>query len=195
MDTHSRILAWRPPRAEEPLSLQSTGSQKNQTQLRDMITTTFIISTQSNFFFPFPHVFPYQRSSRVLGREWRTDRHGRSLKCITVQLGGLSKFSLCVCVIAQSCPSLQPHGLQPTAAPLSMEFSRQEYWSGLPFPSPGDLPIPGLEPWSPEIRQILHHLCYQGRPSLLYPLPKPAQESLLLQSFLLYTIPHYTGYI
>ncbi|CAI9152054.1 unnamed protein product [Rangifer tarandus platyrhynchus] len=34
-------------------------------------------------------------------------------------------------------------------APLSMEFSRQEYWSGLPFPSPGDLPDPGIEPMSP----------------------------------------------
>ena len=31
-------------------------------------------------------------------------------------------------------------------APLSTEFSRQEYWSGLPFPSPGDLPDPGIEP-------------------------------------------------
>ena len=30
-------------------------------------------------------------------------------------------------------------------APLSMEFPRQEYWSGLPFPTPGDLPGPGLE--------------------------------------------------
>ena len=30
-------------------------------------------------------------------------------------------------------------------APLSMEFSRQEYWSGLPFPSPGDLPNPGIK--------------------------------------------------
>ena len=33
-------------------------------------------------------------------------------------------------------------------APLSMEFSRQEYWSGLPFPTPGDLPNPGSEPTS-----------------------------------------------
>ena len=33
-------------------------------------------------------------------------------------------------------------------APLSKEFSRQEYWSGLPFPSPGDLPNPGIEPLS-----------------------------------------------
>ena len=33
-------------------------------------------------------------------------------------------------------------------APLSMGFSRQEYWSGFPFPSPGDLPEPGIEPMS-----------------------------------------------
>ena len=35
--------------------------------------------------------------------------------------------------------------------PQSMEFSRQEYWSGLPFPSPGDLPDPGIEPGSPAL--------------------------------------------
>ena len=34
-------------------------------------------------------------------------------------------------------------------APLSMGFSRQAYWSGLPFPPPGDLPDPGIEPASP----------------------------------------------
>ena len=33
-----------------------------------------------------------------------------------------------------------------------MEFSRQEYWSGLPFPSPGDLPDPGIEPVSPTLQ-------------------------------------------
>ena len=37
-------------------------------------------------------------------------------------------------------------------APLSMGFSRQEYWSGLPFPSPGALPDPGMEPGSPELQ-------------------------------------------
>ena len=43
----------------------------------------------------------------------------------------------------------------PTAArqaPLSMEFSKQEYWSGLPCPSPGDLPKPGIEPRSPALQ-------------------------------------------
>ena len=37
-------------------------------------------------------------------------------------------------------------------APLSMGFSRQEYWSGLPFPSPGNLPNPGIEPGSPALQ-------------------------------------------
>ena len=37
-------------------------------------------------------------------------------------------------------------------APLSMEFSRQEYWSGLPFPSPGNLPKPGIEPGLPALQ-------------------------------------------
>ena len=44
--------------------------------------------------------------------------------------------------------------------PLSMGFSRQEYWSGLPFPSPGNLPDPGIKPTSPFScigRQILYH--------------------------------------
>ena len=37
-------------------------------------------------------------------------------------------------------------------APLSMGFSRQEYWSGVPLPSPGDLPHPGIEPSSPALQ-------------------------------------------
>ena len=37
-------------------------------------------------------------------------------------------------------------------APLFMGFSRQEYWSGLPFPPPGDLPDPGIEPGSPALQ-------------------------------------------
>ena len=47
--------------------------------------------------------------------------------------------------VAQLCLTLRPHG-------LSMEFSKQEYWSGLPFPSPGDLPDPGMEPRSPTLQ-------------------------------------------
>ena len=40
-------------------------------------------------------------------------------------------------------------------SPPSMEFSRQEYWSGLPFPSPGNLPDPGIEPRPPALQALL----------------------------------------
>ena len=45
--------------------------------------------------------------------------------------------------------SFQPHGLQPTRLLCPWDFSRQVYWSGLPFPFPGELPDPGIEPKSP----------------------------------------------
>ena len=46
--------------------------------------------------------------------------------------------------------SLQPHGLYTAhQAPLSLGFSRQESWTGLPCPPPGDIPHPGIEPMSP----------------------------------------------
>ena len=49
-------------------------------------------------------------------------------------------------------------------APPFMDFCRQEYWSGFPFPSPGDLPDPGLEPRYPHCRQTFSHLSHQGSP-------------------------------
>ena len=55
--------------------------------------------------------------------------------CAYVQVASIMSDSATLCTVA----------LQ---APLSMGFSRQEYWSGLPFPSPGDLPDPGIEPRS-----------------------------------------------
>ena len=51
--------------------------------------------------------------------------------------------------VAQLCPTLGTPWTIAYQAPLSMGFSRLEYWSGLPFPSPGDLPDPGIEPRSP----------------------------------------------
>ena len=56
-------------------------------------------------------------------------------------------------------------------ASLSMGFSGQKYWSGLPFPSPGDLPSPGIKPRSPHCRQVLNHMSHQGSP-LNYTLEK-----------------------
>ena len=53
--------------------------------------------------------------------------------------------------VAQSCLTLCDPMTVAYQAPLFMGFSRQEYWSGLPFPSLGDLPNPGIEPGSPSL--------------------------------------------
>ena len=58
-------------------------------------------------------------------------------------------------LVTKSCPTLgDPMDcIAARQAPLSMEFSRQEYWSWVPFPSPGDLPDPGIEPGSPALQE------------------------------------------
>ena len=53
---------------------------------------------------------------------------------------------------ANSCPTLATPWTVAPQIPLSMGFSRQVYWSGLPFPSPGDLSNPGIEPGSPALQ-------------------------------------------
>ena len=69
----------------------------------------------------------------------------------------LIHFSTLCCVevkvpVAQACPALLwPHGLYSLPG-SSVEFSRQEYWSGLPFPTPGDLPDLGISPRSPALQ-------------------------------------------
>ena len=61
---------------------------------------------------------------------------------------GPVRMCVCVCVlVAQMCLTLC-ESMDCSQAPLSMGFSTKDYWSGLPFPSPGGLPDPGIEPWS-----------------------------------------------
>ena len=67
--------------------------------------------------------------------------------CITIAVfyiygGGL---------VTKLCPTLVTTWTAAYQTPLSMGFSKQEYWSGLPFPSPGDLPGPGVEPRTPAL--------------------------------------------
>ena len=54
---------------------------------------------------------------------------------------------MCTCLLSHVRLCVTPWTIA-HQAPLSVEFSRQEYWSGLPFPSPGDLPYPGIKPGS-----------------------------------------------
>ena len=69
-------------------------------------------------------------------------------------------FSVPIVIVVQSLSLVQLFATPWTVAhqaSLYTGFPRQEYWSGLPFPSPGDLSDPGLEPPSPELQQILYH--------------------------------------
>ena len=77
------------------------------------------------------------------------------------------------CVLSRfSCVSLfVTPWAEACQAPLFLGFSRQEYWSGLPFPPPGDLPNPGIEPMSPYISCI-------GKEGSL-PLAPPRKHTLL----------------
>ena len=68
---------------------------------------------------------------------------------------------VCACSVPQLCPALCDLMDCARKASLAMEFPRQEYWSGLPFPAPGNLPNPGIKPKLPAStcigRQILYH--------------------------------------
>ena len=67
-----------------------------------------------------------------------------------------------VALVVQSCPTVCNPINVACQAPVSMEFSRQEYWSGLPFPSAVDLSDPGIKPGSPALQDILYCLSHQG---------------------------------
>ena len=57
-------------------------------------------------------------------------------------------YTVCVFSHVQLC---DPMDCRPPGSSMSMGFSRQEYWNGLPFPSPGDHPDPRIEPMSPAL--------------------------------------------
>ena len=63
----------------------------------------------------------------------------------------LTCVCVCVCVSRSVESTSANHCLEP-ARLLSVKFPRQEYWGGLPFPSPEDLPNPGIEPGSPALQ-------------------------------------------
>ena len=77
---------------------------------------------------------------KISKRRWWVD----SLCCTAETNAALE--SSCVCSVTQSCPLFATPQTVVRQAPLSLGFSRQEYWSGLPFLSPRDLSDPGIEP-------------------------------------------------
>ena len=88
--------------------------------------------------------FPFKRKKLLMSME-RDWKGVKELCCFLVSISILMR----ACSVTQSCLTLcDPTNCNPPGSPLSMGFSRQEYWSGLPFPTPGDLPDPGIEPVS-----------------------------------------------
>ena len=82
------------------------------------------------------------------------------LSLLLLLLRSSSRVQLCVTPWTAACQ-----------APLSMGFSRQEHWSGLPCPPPRDLPDPGIEPTSPEslaLQEDSLPLTHQGSPVIFY---------------------------
>ena len=73
-----------------------------------------------------------------------------------------------LCILTNSCPTLWDSWTVDCQAPLSMEFSMKECWSGLPFPSPGALPNPGIKPRSPASQADSYCLSRQGMDTYKY---------------------------
>ena len=67
-------------------------------------------------------------------------------------------------LVTQSCPTLcnSMDNRWPDSSPLSMGFLRQEYWTGLPFVSPGDLPNPGIDSKSPTLQADFYPLSHHS---------------------------------
>ena len=86
---------------------------------------------------------------------------GKPSLCIYIYLYGGGGGS-----VAKSCPTLGTPWTVAHQAPLSIEFSRQEYWSRLPLPSPGDLSYPGIEPGSPALQADFLPTELRGKPLL-----------------------------
>ena len=74
--------------------------------------------------------------------------HSKHAVCQSTGEPLTSIFGAVCMLVAQSCMTLCTPRTAALQTPLSMEISRQEYWNGLSFPSPGDLPNPGIEPRS-----------------------------------------------
>ena len=94
---------------------------------------------------------------------------------MVLRLGISTPFSVlgnpCALLVAQSCLTPWTAALQ---ASLSMGFSRQVYWSGLPCPPPEDLPNPGIKPYC---RWILYCLSHRGSPGFMLKPPRGRQTS------------------
>ena len=146
MASHSSTLAWKIPWAEEPGRLQSMGSGRvGHNRATSLSLFTFMLWRRK--WQPTPVFLPGESQGRgslvgchlrghteldTIGVTWQQRQHKP-----VCMLSHFSHIQLCAIIRTGA-----------HRAPLSKEFSRQEYWSGLPCPPPGDLPDPGIKPVS-----------------------------------------------
>ena len=109
-----------------------------------------------------------------------------ALRYETMKLGedllenrGVSR-ALCCAQSLVMTDSLEPHSLWPARLPCPWAFSRQEYWSGLPCPSPGELPNPGKEPGSPALQANSLSAELQGEKIYIFAIIQSKVKSRLL---------------
>ena len=88
-------------------------------------------------------------------------------------------------LVAKSCPTLVTPWTIAHQTPLSMGFPRQEYWSGLPSSTPGDLPDPGIKPKSTAVQVGSLPLSHQGSHKIVWITLNPLEEGLAIHSCIL----------
>ena len=157
--THSSILAWRIPWTEEPGGLQSTGWQR---VIHDWTTNTFSLTSMVILDWGWikgevpGKICSHVPSCKTQRGTWRE-----------ISEMDKNKYCLISLIKCQSFSRIQLFRTPWTIAhqvPLLTEFSRQEYWSRLSFPSPGDLPNQGLNPDLLHGKQILYWAYQTGNP-------------------------------
>ena len=137
MATHYSTLAWKTPWTEEPGRLQSTGSQRVRHNWATSLHFILIL-TKINVQRTWINLFEVTRPLWL----------GLDIDSVMNCLSSLDLFEV------KSLSHVQLFATPWTLAyqaSTSMGFSRQEYWGGLPFPSPRDIPNPGIEPRSPTL--------------------------------------------
>ena len=159
MRLHGKSKQWAwggsPKFSQESLILQKLAFHNCLLQTKDTSHHTITVhqllrpSSCRPLSYIFPSVIPFDLTFFSLSVE-RTLLWGSYEYCHLTGKKVEARVCVCVCVCVCSVMSnsLPSHGLASQQAPLCREFSRQEHWSGLLFPTSGDLPDPGIEPVS-----------------------------------------------
>ena len=171
MATHSSVLAWRIPGTGEPGELPSTGSQRVGHDWSDLAVTAATLlkreeeleveSVAKDHLISYAYItkppwnpkgldsknFWVGEHEEIWGEWSASGGHRHSASLLPTYLPYASLPPGCVCVLSQFWLFATPWTVAHQAS-LTMEFSKQEYWRGLAFSTPGNLPNPGIAPMS-----------------------------------------------